>query len=431
LFFWLLIINSSPNILSGVAAFANAPSALYPAAVCTVAMGAIFGYYFLLMGRICQLTATASYREAWDETVGRSSSLDYTSNSGIMGALVPLFIILMAGLGNLAYNMILADTTRSLLARVGVEVTRTECLWATIVCILLPLCMVKKLSVLAPFSLVGLIGMVITIGVIVVRYYDGSYEPPSWQEEDVFNTATTNTTTTSYWAQVPPSLQPMFGTVGAIGALSGNFLILACMNFQGFFCHYNAPRYYIELENNTIERFTRVVVISFGFCMVLYVVLMTYGFLTFGENSDGFILNNYADDDNIISVCRLLIAIALAFTYPLPFIGVRDGILDLLMVPPLKRTSNNLNVLSLVLLGTFGFLAMHFTDVGMVNAIGGGALGTAVVFIFPALMFRNIVQDLGIHAPVKLNQEANFAIGLMWAGIAMGGVGVYMGIAQS
>lgn len=420
-------------------------------------MGIIFGYYFWLMGRICSITSTASYREAWDETVGKTSSLDIGgSNSGIMGAIVPLFIILMAGLGNLAYNMILADTTRSLLARIGVDVTRTQCLIGTIVCILLPLCMVKRLSVLAPFSLVGLIGMVITIGVIVLRYYDGSYATPTtslsaalalqgldefdndpmqgsvWkEEEDNFYHSNNTTTSSSYWSHIPESMQPLFGTVGAIGALSGNFLILACMNFQGFFCHYNAPRYYIELENNTIERFTRVVVVSFGFCILLYLLLMTYGFLTFGEHSDGFLLNNYADDDNLISMCRLLIAIALAFTYPLPFIGVRDGILDLLMVPSDKRTSNNLNVLTIVLLAIFGGLAMQFTDVGMVNAVGGGALGTAVVFIFPALMFQNVVYDLGAYAPRSLRSEATFSIGLMWLGIAMGGIGVYMGLKEA
>ena len=416
---------------SGVAAFANAPSALYPAAICTIAMGAIFAYYFLLMGRICYWTSAASYREAWDETVGkRRISLNGRINNigsrcgccdiGILGAVVPLFIVLMAGLGNLAYNMILADTTRSLLARVGVEVTRTQCLIGTIGLVLLPLCMVKRLSVLAPFSFVGLVGIGITIAVIILRYYDGSYETPT---EDHNPTLYNNKTFV-----VEESLQPLFGNVGAIGAFSGNFLILACMNFQGFFCHYNAPRYYIELKNNTIQRFTIVTMLSFGICTVLYLILMTYGFLTFGEHSDGFLLNNYADDDDWIAVCRLLIAISLAFTYPLPFIGVRDGLLDLLMVPTERRTSNNLNVLTFILLTFFGGLAMQFTDVGMVNAVGGGALGTAVVFIFPSLMFHRVLRELEMSSSQALRKEATFAIVLMWMGIVMGGIGVYVGV---
>jgi hypothetical protein len=48
--------------------------------------------------------------------------------------------------------MILADTTRSLAARLGFTVTRTACLLSVTIFVLLPLCMVKKLSVLAPFS---------------------------------------------------------------------------------------------------------------------------------------------------------------------------------------------------------------------------------------------------------------------------------------
>jgi amino acid permease len=58
----------------------------------------------------------------------------------------------MAGLANLAYSMILADTTRSLALRVGYNVSRNTCLLCVTIFVLLPLCMVKKLSVLAPFS---------------------------------------------------------------------------------------------------------------------------------------------------------------------------------------------------------------------------------------------------------------------------------------
>ena len=110
-------------------------------------MAVIFGYYFILVGRVCKMTGSASYREAWDRTAGQHHILFKR-----MSFLIPLSIILMAGLANLAYSMILADTTHSLVARLGYTISRNTCLIYVTIFVLLPLCMVKKLSVLAPFS---------------------------------------------------------------------------------------------------------------------------------------------------------------------------------------------------------------------------------------------------------------------------------------
>jgi len=390
---------------SGVAAFANSPSALIPASIVIIVMGTVFAYYFLLMGRICSLTRSASYREAWECTIGNTCA-----------GVVPLAIILMASLGNLAYSMILADTTKSLLAAAGIVMTRTQSLVCVTVLVLLPLCMIKHLSVLAPFSLLGLLGLFFTVGVMALRYFDGTYDPNQGGK---------------YLVDLPENLQPSFGHVGASGAWSSKFLILLCMNYQSFFAHYNSPRFYVELKSNTIGRFTTVVASSFGFSALIYIALTTFGFLTFGANSDGNILNNYSTDDGLASCCRLAIAVALAFTYPLPFIGVRDGIIDLLMVPESKQTSQNLNVLSLILLTIFTCLAMHFTDLGLLNAVGGGALGTAVVFILPALMYRGAIRHLGSEATMKQRREASFAVGLMWIGTAVGVVGTVVGLTMT
>lgn len=114
---------------------------------------------------------------------------------------------------------------------------------------------------------------------------------------------------------------------------------------------------------------------------------------------------------------------ALAFTYPLPFIGTRDGILDLFSIDEALQTSTNLNILSILILSVFTALGCHFTDLGLVNAVGGAALGTAVVFIFPSLMFYAAVKNQK-HASFWLRCESYFCLLLMLIGIAMGVVGV-------
>jgi hypothetical protein len=58
----------------GIAAFGNAPSALLPGCALIAIMGAISAYTFGLIGRVCQSTNTDSYADAWDATVGKSTS---------------------------------------------------------------------------------------------------------------------------------------------------------------------------------------------------------------------------------------------------------------------------------------------------------------------------------------------------------------------
>jgi hypothetical protein len=145
-----LVGSGAFGIPSGFAAIANGSRSKYtmlPSGAIILIMALIFSYYFILVGRVCKMTGTASYREAWDMTAGQSSRFFKR-----ISFLVPLSVILMAGLANLAYSMILADTTRSLALRVGYNVSRNTCLLYVTIFVLLPLCMVKKLSVLAPFS---------------------------------------------------------------------------------------------------------------------------------------------------------------------------------------------------------------------------------------------------------------------------------------
>jgi amino acid permease len=192
---------------------------------------------------------------------------------------------------------------------------------------------------------------------------------------------------------------------------------------MAFFCHYNAPRYYIELKQNTIPRFAQVTNTSFAASALIYFLIGALGYYTFGANTDGFILNNYSQTDDLASACRFAIAIALTFTYPLPFIGTRDGILDLFSVSDEWQNSTNLNILTVGMLTIFTGLAYKFTDLGLVNAVGGAAFGTAVVFLFPSIMFYSAVSSLpDYEVTYRLKCESIIVLCLMFVGIVMGAI---------
>jgi amino acid permease len=226
--------------------------------------------------------------------------------------------------------------------------------------------------------------------------------------------------------------QPVFGNRGASAAWTNpKVLVLVCMLFEAFVAHYNAPRFYTELKNNTVKRYALMTAYSFGASSVIYFLVMVFGFLTFGEACDGYILNNYSNNDPLATFCRMCVAMALVCTYPVVFVGVRDGFLDLCKIPMEKHTSTNLNLVSVFLLTVITLVAACLTDLGLVNAVGGGTLGTIVVFVFPALMFRAAVEQ---QHPDDVADgafwEVNFSICLMWFGIILGIIGVYMAVGE-
>jgi hypothetical protein len=190
------------SLSGGMAIYSNNPMAVLSASFWTILMGAIFGYYCFLVARICRITGCATYREMWAATVGETGAMA-----------VPLANALKAGLGNLAYESILSQTLKSLLESIGVQWSRLTCLFVVTLFAILPLCLLKNLNVLAPFSILGTTGILFTCAAMGYRYFDGSYQPGG-----------------SYYDDVDPVLQPSFGNRNT--ELSTDVLPFVCMLFE-------------------------------------------------------------------------------------------------------------------------------------------------------------------------------------------------------
>ena len=81
-----------------------------------------------------------------------------------------------------------------------------------------------------------------------------------------------------------------------------------------FIAHFNAPTFYAELKNTNMKRFNTVVNTAFGASIVTFIFMMSMGFLTFGGNCAGFVLNNYASNDVLASFARLAIIYVYKFS---------------------------------------------------------------------------------------------------------------------
>lgn len=121
---------------------------------------------------------------------------------------------------------------------------------------------------------------------------------------------------------------------------------------------------------------------------------------------------------------RIAVAISLIFSYPLAFVGARDGFLDLLKI---KGTAKSQNILTVALLSAITFLALIAPDVSFVMAFAGAIFGNSLIYIFPALMFRGAIKKKA-DATKKQQLESKLAIGSVAAGLSMGLLGAKMAI---
>lgn len=198
----------------------------------------------------------------------------------------------------LAYSMVLGDTFSALFTTIGMSVSRQTSLIGLTLVVLLPLCLLKNLSSLAPFSLAGIAGMLYTAVAMAIRYFDGSYSDP----------------TSGFALDVAESLRPAIGTKGASAVFSSNAFILICMLSTAYMAHFNAPKFYLELKDNTIARWNTVVATSFSLGIAFFIGIAAMGFATFGGASNGLILNNYSTKDTLMGFSRVAVAFSLVFT---------------------------------------------------------------------------------------------------------------------
>jgi len=73
-------------------------------------------------------------------------------------------------------------------------------------------------------------------------------------------------------------------------------------------------------------------------------------------------------------------------------------------------------------------LAAFTTDLGMVNAVGGGTLATLIVFVFPAMMFWAAIDHRTAPPTDGEKRETVFAAALMVLGLSIGTIGVVVAV---
>ena len=254
--------------------------------------------------------------------------------------------------------------------------------WITIlICVLLPLCLLRDMGKLAWTSFLGLLCETGVVCFMVVRLLDGSYQPGG-----------------EFYGSQRPAARVNWGEHGApeMWTVSPATLTLIASMSTAFLAHYNAPKFYHQLRHRSPRQFLGATAASFTCALGLFLTCMVVGYLTFGQDCAGNILHNYSNQDTAAEASRAAMLLAVTCGFPIAFTGLRDSALSLSACSSRRRVwvPTTLGLLTLI-----GALGWSLDDLGVLNSLGGAILGSLITLVFPGLLLTWAYD-------VKLRQKA-------------------------
>jgi len=320
-----------------------------------------------VLGRLNQAAADGgkSYGtmgDMWKDEVGEGSAWMVTLSC----FLTPLGAAL-------AFSIMLGDMLSSLAKTAGLTgilATRHAAILAVTSLILYPLCGLKSLAALAPISMVAIFGVFATAGFMYQRMASGAYAEGG-----------------KYFDTIAENLRPSFDVVGTAKLKSPSVLVLVGMAATAYLVHFSALDFHNDLEDNHPGRFKTLVGMAFTATAVINILFMLFGFLTFGGNSSGLVLNNYSTQDFGATLVRLVTVVSLVGSYPIFVRGIKSALFELqgLGGDDVSEKRNKNTTLLLVLAITAVSLVLE--NAGFMVGFTGATMGSAIIYIFPPVLY--------------------------------------------
>ncbi len=133
--------------------------------------------------------------------------------------------------------------------------------------------------------------------------------------------------------------------------------------------------------------------IAFTVLVVIYIVIMTAGYSTFGEACQGNILLNYHPEDILSTLGRVATGFSILFGFPLVTCGARESIVGVASSLGFKQVGAEKNHLYLILaiLALVTVISCTVKDVSLVVGLTGATLGSLIVYVCPAIIYAKAV----------------------------------------
>ncbi|KAF5856291.1 hypothetical protein ETB97_007619 [Aspergillus alliaceus] len=301
--------------------------------------------------------------------------------------------------GMIAFCIIVGDTIPHVLSALFPSLRDMSFLWlltdrrAVIVLLVLgisyPLSLYRDIAKLAKASTLALISMM----VIVVAVITQGFRVPSESRGEVKSLLFVN---------------------------SGFFQAAGVISFA-FVCHHNSLLIYGSLKKPTLDRFARVTHYSTGVSLLMCLTMGISGFLFFGSQTQGNVLNNFPSDNIMVNIARFCLGLNMLTTLPLEAFVCRSVMTTYYFSDEPFNMNRHIIFTSALVVSAMA-LALLTCDLGAVFELIGATSAAALAYIFPPLCYIKLS-----NAPRKAKIPAYLCIVF---GVTVMGVSLMQAVAK-
>lgn len=236
--------------------------------------------------------------------------------------------------------------------------------WVQIICtsllVLFPLCLLKDLSKLVIPSAIGVLIMIATMGLVIAGL---TLQLAEFE-----------------WFDLRPAL---FNAI-SIMALAFNFM-------------QNVPRLYFELQDRTPRKFVTTTAVAMLVPAFMYIAVGTAGYITIGNvpKFPGMVLSASVYDAWIpAEIDRMLLAVAVAVTFPFVFFAMRETLLSLFHEDTEVSAAKQRTwwIITVAIFVVVTVVPMFVESVAFVSTLVGATCTTWLSFIVPPVLHQKLVR---------------------------------------
>jgi len=179
----------------------------------------------------------------------------------------------------------------------------------------------------------------------------------------------------------------------------------------GFTCHQNIFAITNELETPTMDRIKVVIGTSIGMALVIYTLVASTGYATYGDLVQSDVLNNYPQHSPLLVVGRICTSLLVLLSYPMQFFPCRNSTRQLFFGTEgpdgsggifgngLDRSPAAEKKRFFVMTAVIGIcsylLSMVVEDLGVILSVVGATGSTTISFILPGIFYYYVYSDEG------------------------------------
>lgn len=217
--------------------------------------------------------------------------------------------------------------------------------------------------------------------------------------------------------RVPPDARGKLS--GSIIIHDGIFEAIGVISFA-FVCHHNSLLIYGSLQKPTIDRFARVTHYSTGISLVACLTMALFGYLTFGDKTEGNLLNNFPNDNLMVNIARLFFGLNMLTTLPLEAFVCRE-VMNNFWFPDEPYHPNRHMIFTTSLVVSAVALSLLTCDLGVVFELFGATSACALAYILPPLCYIKLS---------KRSPKTYVAMGVVAFGCAVMAISVFKTMAK-